>query len=85
MVRPDAESVRLRAQRRLLERDAASYMLDHYRTHRSLPRRWIWLLDDRALARVVVRGELERFLRIPQLVEALRRLKRKPQRSSARR
>lgn len=49
-------------------------MLDHYRVHRALPRRWIGLIDDRALARIVMRGEIERLLRMPQIVSGLRRL-----------
>jgi hypothetical protein len=67
----------VRGQRRQLERDAARYLLAHYRAHGALPRRWSGLLGDRTLARIVIRGEVERCLRIPQIVLGLRRIARK--------
>ncbi|MDT3683645.1 MAG: hypothetical protein RO009_01195 [Pseudorhodoplanes sp.] len=61
----------LLVQRRRIQRIAARHLLTHYRVHRALNRRWFWLLDDRTLARIVVRGEIEWLLR-----ECLYRLRR---------
>jgi hypothetical protein len=67
-----------RAARPGLQHQAAGHLLDHYRTHRTLPADpAAALLTPQARARLVVRGEWEHRLRLIKIMAAVRQAARR--------
>jgi hypothetical protein len=66
------------AARPKLEREAAGYLLDHYRVHRTLPAGpVVALLTPQAQALLIARGELEHRLRLSKFILAVRKAARR--------
>lgn len=66
---------RARAARPTLERDAARYVLSHYRAHRRLPPKpALALLSVQRLAWIVMRGEIEHRLGLVALARRIAKL-----------